>query len=40
MNTDDDATSTAVGAYQRSVGISSTRVVASLTWAALMKGRR
>jgi hypothetical protein len=36
----DNATQAAVGTYQRSVGISSTRVVASLTWAALMKGRR
>jgi peptidoglycan hydrolase-like protein with peptidoglycan-binding domain len=34
------ATRTAVGAYQRRVGIRSTRVVAQLTWAALMKGRR
>jgi peptidoglycan hydrolase-like protein with peptidoglycan-binding domain len=34
------ATQTAVGAYQRRVGIRSTRVVAQLTWAALMKGRR
>jgi peptidoglycan hydrolase-like protein with peptidoglycan-binding domain len=34
------ATQAAVGAYQRRVGIKSTRVVAQLTWAALMKGRR
>jgi hypothetical protein len=36
----DAATQAAVGAYQKSVGIRSTQVVASLTWAALMKGRR
>lgn len=34
------ATQAAVGAYQRAVGIRSTQVVAQLTWAALMKGRR
>jgi peptidoglycan hydrolase-like protein with peptidoglycan-binding domain len=34
------ATQAAVGAYQHRVGIRSTRVVAQLTWAALMKGRR
>jgi peptidoglycan hydrolase-like protein with peptidoglycan-binding domain len=36
----DKATETAVGAYQQRVGINSTRVVATLTWAALTKGRR
>jgi len=34
------ATRMAVGAYQKRVGIKPTRVVATLTWAALMKGRR
>ena len=34
------ATQAAVGAYQRRVGIKPTRVVATLTWSALMKGRR
>src|SRR3954447_25341274 len=34
------ATRAAVGAYQKRVGINPTRVVATLTWAALMKGRR
>ena len=33
------ATQSAVGAYQRRTGIKPTRVVAQLTWAALMKGR-
>ncbi len=36
----DPATRAAVGAYQARVGISSTRVVATLTWSALLKGRR
>jgi peptidoglycan hydrolase-like protein with peptidoglycan-binding domain len=36
----DQATQTAVGAYQRRVGINPTQVVATLTWAALTKGRR
>jgi peptidoglycan hydrolase-like protein with peptidoglycan-binding domain len=34
------ATQAAVGAYQKRVGIRSTRVVATLTWRALTKGRR
>lgn len=34
------ATATAVGAYQRSVGIRATKVVATLTWSALRAGRR
>jgi hypothetical protein len=34
------ATQAAVGAYQARVGIKSTRVVATLTWAALTKSRR
>jgi hypothetical protein len=34
------ATRAAVGAYQARVGIRSTRVVATLTWSALAKGRR
>ena len=34
------ATQAAVGAYQKQVGIRPTRVVANLTWSALMKGRR
>lgn len=34
------ATQAAVGAYQAEVGISATRVVASQTWQALLKGRR
>ncbi|HET6165806.1 MAG TPA: glycoside hydrolase domain-containing protein [Marmoricola sp.] len=36
----DKATQVAVGAYQKRVGISPTRVVATLTWRALTKGRR
>jgi peptidoglycan hydrolase-like protein with peptidoglycan-binding domain len=36
----DKPTRVAVGAYQTRVGIRSTRVVAKLTWAALLKGRR
>jgi hypothetical protein len=36
----DKATQAAVGAYQARVGIRSTRVVATLTWAALGKGTR
>jgi peptidoglycan hydrolase-like protein with peptidoglycan-binding domain len=36
----DAATQKAVGDYQKRVGISSTRVVAKLTWSALLKGRR
>jgi peptidoglycan hydrolase-like protein with peptidoglycan-binding domain len=36
----DAATQKAVGAYQKRVRISSTRVVATLTWSALLKGRR
>jgi len=36
----DAATQAAVGAYQKQVGIRPTRVVANLTWSALMKGRR
>lgn len=34
------ATRAAVGSYQRRVGISQTKVVASRTWRALLKGRR
>jgi hypothetical protein len=34
------ATAAAVGAYQERVGIKPTRVVATKTWAALLKGRR
>ena len=34
------ATQAAVGAYQKRVGIKPTQVVATLTWAALTKGRR
>lgn len=34
------ATQAAVGSYQRRVGISPTKVVASRTWKALIKGRR
>ena len=34
------ATRKAVGAYQKRVGIRSTKVVATKTWAALTKGRR
>ena len=33
------ATGNAIGAYQRKVGISATKVVASRTWAALRGGR-
>ncbi|MBW8750271.1 MAG: DUF1906 domain-containing protein [Propionibacteriales bacterium] len=36
----DKATQAAVGAYQKRVGIKPTRVVATKTWAALLKGRR
>jgi len=36
----DKATQAAVGAYQKRVGIKATRVVATKTWAALLKGRR
>jgi hypothetical protein len=36
----DAATANAVGAYQRKVGISATKVVASQTWSALRVGRR
>jgi peptidoglycan hydrolase-like protein with peptidoglycan-binding domain len=34
------ATALAVGAYQRRVGVTATRVVAARTWAALVAGRR
>jgi peptidoglycan hydrolase-like protein with peptidoglycan-binding domain len=36
----DKATQSAVGEYQKRVGIKPTRVVATKTWAALLKGRR
>ena len=36
----DTATANAIGAYQRKLGISATKVVATQTWAALRAGRR
>ena len=36
----DTRTANAVGTYQRSVGIRATKVVASQTWSALIRGRR